>query len=48
MWKYFLIGDIEYQMYFSSKSFLPDLFGKKEWKLERARKKSKSIKKTSF
>ena len=35
MWKYFLFGDIEYQMYFSSnKSFLPDLSGKKEWKLE--------------
>ena len=48
MWKYFLFGDIEYQMYFSSKSFLPDLSGKKEWKLERAKKKSKSLKKPSF
>ena len=38
MWKYFLFGDIKYQMYFSSKSFLSDLSGKKEWKLERAKK----------
>ena len=38
MWKYFLFGDIKYQMYFSSKSFLPDLSGKNEWKLERAKK----------
>ena len=46
MWKYFLFGDIEYQMYFSSnKSFLPDLSGKKEWKLEWTRKKIKINKK---
>ena len=45
MWKYFLFGDIKYQMYFSSKSFLPDLSGKKEWKLERAKKKIKINKK---